>query len=152
PLGSKVTLDVVEHKGTARETRQRKTIVLDRETALTIHLDEGRRRSVASVQASARAKTEKSSKRPMSSDDAVLNQLRALASPDMGTGYSSTMDGGCDSAGIPSENFLLPMARAGEMITSEGKLDSLVGTAAEVTTRTTVSADRRYLRVTAAPV
>jgi hypothetical protein len=87
----------------------------------------------------------------MSSDDAVLNQLRALASPDMGV-YSSTMDGGCDSAGIPSENFLLPTARTGEMIASEGKLDSLVGTAAEVTTQTTVSADRRYVRVTAAPV
>ncbi len=151
PLGSKVTLDVIEHKGTARETRQRKTIQLERETTVTIHLDDGRRRSIASVQASARAKTEKPSKRPMSSDDAVLNQLRALASPDMGS-YSSTLDGGCDSAGIPSENFVLPMARAGEMITSEGKLDSLVGTAAEVTTQTTVSADRRYVRVTAAPV
>ncbi len=145
PQGSSVTLQVVEHQGTADERIiLRKTIVADFEKAPateTINLKVGRRTAVASVSPTPMLSATDDRKEKIEGGDQVLNKLRALSDPDLmgsgggvrgGSGYlppiSAKMPSGRGS--LPSHNY-------------QGKAASVVDSGVEMTYKPVVSVDRR---------
>src|SRR5207302_1693424 len=49
PLGGKATLEIIQHQGTPKESRQRTAVAFDRNHTLTFNLEEGSRTSADSV-------------------------------------------------------------------------------------------------------
>jgi hypothetical protein len=153
PLGSKATLEIIEHQGTNSETRQRETLVFERSKDLTVVLKEGRRKSVAQVPASSTAARTPSAAVVSQNSDRILNKLRALADPE--SSFGTGIQGTTVSAGQPAPfaGGVPPPARAnGEQLTFQGMVTSGVGNSVDFTTQATVSADRRYVRLSLAPV
>ncbi len=82
-----------------------------------------------------------------------MNKLRAMADPDLN--LSSRMQGGTVSAGTPSVTTLagVPVGRAGgEQLTFQGGVSSSFTNSIDFTAQATISADRRYVRLSLAPV
>jgi tetratricopeptide (TPR) repeat protein len=152
PLGSKVTLEVIEHQGTPEETHRRETIAFDRTHALTVILNDGRRHSVAQVPPPS-ALQKKATIARAESPDRVFTKLRALADPDL-TLAEPGMKGGAGSLGRPSGQDggagLMPPGQPGQQI-FQGNI-SRFGNGADLTAQATVSPDRRYVRLSLAPV
>jgi uncharacterized protein with von Willebrand factor type A (vWA) domain/tetratricopeptide (TPR) repeat protein len=150
PLGSKATVEIIRNQGTAQESRHRETVSFDRTYQMSVRLEEGRRRSVAEIPPAATMKRTKVD--DMSSSDRVLNKLRALAYPD-DNNFATGVRGATASAGLPNENFnYLSTSLGGETVAYRRKMAPVATNAAEVTAQASVSADRRYVRLSLAPV
>src|SRR5262249_17940814 len=81
PLGSKATVQVIEHQGTPQERIVlRESVPYDRNQPIKVKLKEGRRTSVAQVSPLALART--TVKETGGDGGDILNKLRALADPD----------------------------------------------------------------------
>jgi len=153
PLGSKATLEIVQHHGTPAETRQRETLVFDRSQDFTFHLTDGTRTAVARVSPQSNAPRPPSEGSVSQGSDRVLNKLRAMADPD--AGLSSGMQGGTGSAGTPTMTTVagVPVGRAGgEQFAFQSAVPSSVTNSIDLMAQATVAADRRYVRLSLAPV
>jgi hypothetical protein len=153
PLGSKATLEIVQHHGTPSETRQRETLVFDRSQDFTFHLGNGTRTAVARVSPQSMAPRPPGESSVSQGGDRVLNKLRAMADPDSGT--STGMQGGTGSAGTPTMTTVagVPVGRAGgEQMAFQSAVPSSVTNSIDLMAQATVSADRRYVRLSLAPV
>lgn len=143
PLGSKATLEIIQHQGSPRETRRRETIVFDRKHTLTFSLDAGQRTAAEYVPPpSANQRAKKTPER--SSPDRVFTKLRAKADPEFAGGEPSGMEGKLASLGIPVSP---PRSRAVErslsdQVVYQTKVSSAVPNSADLTAQLTVAPDQ----------
>ncbi len=154
PLGSKATVEIIQHQGTPEETHQRETVVFDRSHTMTFHLATGRRTSLAQVPP---APLRKPLGKTVKSEggDYVLNKLRSLADPEIVAEDSSTR-GGVGSAGLPVDLQGLPptLPAGGETdpVSVQTRVSPLVGNSVDLTARASISPDRRFVRFSLDPV
>jgi hypothetical protein len=152
PLGSKATLKIIQHQGTPDESVQQETIVFDRTHTLQVVLKEGRRKSLAQVPPPTVHQRKSVARSPSGSE--IRNKLLALADPD-GYGVNRGMRGGVTSAGMPTDSDFkdsLPSGRqGGGQVVFQGRVTS-VPNAMDLAAQAVVSADRRYVRLSLAPV
>jgi tetratricopeptide (TPR) repeat protein len=148
PLGSKASLEIIRNQGTPEEQRTRTTFVFDRTHTLTVDLKEGRRKEVAQVPPSSSVQRPKAVS--VASSDRVLNKLRALADPDLAVSDGG-MRGGVSSSGAAAQSGI----KGPENFTAEsyaGAVKSLVNGGMDLTAQAALSQDRRFVRVSLAPV
>jgi tetratricopeptide (TPR) repeat protein len=144
PLGNKVKLEILEHQGTPQETVHVQTINLAEGRSTLVQLADGRRTQAASVPPPAVRKRPESPAEVAVTTDSVLNQLRALTdTDDVGGGIRGNVGG-----------FGTPVATAGksarsrdEEVTYQTRVAPSVINSADMTVQATVSADRRYVRL-----
>lgn len=143
PLGSKATLEVIEHEGTPRKkTLFRDTIVFDRTHTVKVTLKDGRRTSVAQVPAA----PPRSEVKAKVQSDRALNQLRALADSDQGDADAGVR-GGMEPIAAPM------LARSTERASLQAaKISSNVSSGMEMTLQPVVTSDRRVVGMTLNPV
>jgi tetratricopeptide (TPR) repeat protein len=153
PLGAKATLKIITHQGTPQQRERIETVTLDRDHKMKVALDEGRRTSLAKVPpASASQQPALASARP--DRGRVFNKLRALADPDFADSGSS-VQGGLSAPGISvngSSGSRLPNVTAQGGQAFQQGIFSPVNGGADLTAQAEVSADRRYVTVSLAPV
>jgi hypothetical protein len=152
PLGSRATVEVIQHQGTPQETRTRQSVTFDRTHTLKVALQDGRRTSVAQVPPPGSLQRPKPAT-TAANPDRVLNQLRALSDPDLV--YDGGMNGNASSYGsVASERSgaLGPQDFAGTSASYAGKLPAAIQGGMELTTQAALSKDRRYVRLSVAPV
>jgi len=140
PLGGKATVEIIQHQGTARETRRRETIPFDRSYTLTVALDDGRRTSAAYVPPPT-ANEHKRTKLEIASSDQVLIKIRNLANPEISG--ESNVRGGLASLGLPAPIKDKPLARetAGEVV-YQTRLPTGAGSGIDLTAQATVAPDQ----------
>ncbi len=153
PLGSKANVKIIEHQGTPQERVRQETIVFDRTHTMRLGLDGGRRLSVAHVSpavANSRPRTELV-KEPSGGD--IRNKLRALADPEYAT-VNTGMVGGMASLGVPVEprpSDRLPSRMPTEAVAYQ-TMSAALPNSLDLAAQATVSADRKYVRLTLSPV
>jgi tetratricopeptide (TPR) repeat protein len=154
PLGSKANLKIIQHRGTPQETVQQETIVFDQTHTLRLSLKDGRRQAVAHVpspNANERPRTQLV-KEPNGGD--IRNKLRSMADPEFAS-VNTGMVGGMASLGVPVEPQLRPDLRPDriqtEAIAYQTRSASLPNSM-DLAAQATVSADRKYVRVSLSPV
>ena len=155
PLGAKVTVEIIQHQGTADERIDIQTLVIDKTNKLTVALDKGRRTSVASVPPpSANDETVREDK--AANPDRVLNKLRAMADP---TSIEATglRGGGFRSTGVvkakPGDIRAVSAAATDPSKTPAfQKVNSFVGNALDMTAQTTVVPEKGEIRMRLTPV
>jgi hypothetical protein len=151
PLGGKAKLEVIRHQGTAQETVEPVTVTFSNTNTLTVRLDDGRRTEAAAVPPpSAVQKPE-----PLieSNDrDRVWAQLRALSEPsENGTGLRGAVGaGGAQTA--TRETVRAMDGGRGEQVAYQTRVQPFVSNSVDLTAQATISADRRYVRLSVAPM
>ncbi|HEV3261402.1 MAG TPA: hypothetical protein VG013_31405, partial [Gemmataceae bacterium] len=154
PLGSKATLRIIEHQGTPDETEHRETVTLDRKATVKFTLDTGRRTSSAQVSPEASQPRAARANDNVSSGANVFSKLRALANPDQDMSFSG-MQGGVTSLGVQIEST--PPDKPADpspadQVAYQSKVAPFVPNSLDLTAQATVSADRRFVRLSLAPV
>jgi hypothetical protein len=157
PLGDKAQLRVIRHQGTPQEIEELVTVDLRgsrTSTPVTVQLGEGRRKRAASVPApTVYQPPERGPSQGMAQSDRVLHTLRALADPEV-NGYESSVRGGLATTGRPVAR--LPSRREeqapDERTLYHTKVAPFVTNSIDVTAQASISADRRYVRLSLAPV
>jgi hypothetical protein len=151
PLGGKAKLEVIRHQGTAQETTEAVTVTFSNTNTLTVRLDDGRRTESAAVPPpSAIQKPEP----PIESNDRdrVWAQLRALSEPsENGTGLRGSV------SGIGGQTSQRETVRAtdggrGEQTAYQTRVKPFVSNSVDLTAQATISADRRYVRLSVSPM
>jgi tetratricopeptide (TPR) repeat protein len=152
PLGAKATVEVIQHQGTPQQTIERHTIAFDRSHQLKIAVADGRRTTMAVVPPT--LPNRRTEDQPNERARAV-SKLRALAS-----GSYNEMDvgmrGGMASVGGQAAQQRTPAnpqtANAVEEVAYQTKVAGFVSNSMDLTAQARVSADRRYVRLSMAPV
>jgi tetratricopeptide (TPR) repeat protein len=146
PLGSKVTVEIVQHQGTPRENRQRQTIVLDRSHTIKLNLADGRRTTVASVPA---VMPERQVEKQAQSTDghSVLTRLRALTDPSCADALIG-MTGGLDASGrhLPAPRAARPRQTGDVIYQSKVSMSNDM----DMTAKVVVKGDQSFMEL--APV
>jgi hypothetical protein len=153
PLGSKATLEIVEHEGTPDETLRRETLELKDEAAISVPLDEGRRTSTAQVSPEAVKRRQREAEAEVESGSSILADMRSLAT----TGFSSSgISGGVSASGIAIDSEqTTPPAEVGGLdgqVAYQAKVSPFLNNSMDMTAQATVSADRRSVRLSLTPV
>lgn len=143
PLGSKATVQVVEHQGTPQERIVlRESISFDRSHTLKVQLKEGRRTSVAQVSPHALAR--KSVKETAGEGGDILNKLRALADPDFAP--TGAVRGGVSALGtsaVASQPQRIDPRKTLAQSAIQEKVNSFVNTGVEMTLQPIISSDNQ---------
>jgi tetratricopeptide (TPR) repeat protein len=148
PLGSKVTVEIVQHQGTPKENRQRQTIVLDRSHTIKLNLADGRRTTVAAVPAvPPEHRTDRDAEALQG--NRLLNKLRATADPTFVEG-STGMDGGLASSGrqIASRRRASTGARLSGDVVYQSKMATLAANSMDMTAKVVVKDGQSFMEVT----
>jgi tetratricopeptide (TPR) repeat protein len=157
PLGDKAQLRVIRHQGTPQETEELMTVEMRGSrisTPVTVRLDDGRRKHVASVPPPASYEPPEQGVAEMNRTDRVLHTLRALADPEVSGFEPGAIKGGLQTTGRPVPPR--PPSRPDDVIAEERTLyhtrvsPFFLGSA-DVTAQATISADRRYVRLSVVP-
>jgi hypothetical protein len=159
PLGSKVKLKIIQHKGTPEQAERIETVVLDRDAKVKVVLDQGRRTSLAPVAPAAPPrKTEAVAGRKTGSDQ-VFNKLRALADPELMMSSDSPVKGGLGSMGVAVDDRLAlqgPGGAAGPVAGQQGIPGlGFANNGIDLTAQANLESNRdgtRYVRLSVAPV
>jgi len=151
PLGGKAKLEVIRHQGTAKETTETTTVTFSNTNSLMVRLDDGRRTEAAAVPPpSAIQKPE-----PLietNDRDRVWTQLRALSEPsENGTGLRGDLGASGSSASAREPVRAMDGAR-GEQMAYQTQVKPFVSNSLSLTAQATISADRRYVRLSVAPM
>lgn len=152
PLGSKATVQVIEHQGTSEERIVlRESLAFDRTHKLKVQLKDGRRTSVAQVSPYALAR--KPVKEQVTEGGNVLNKLRALADPELGHGggVRGGVSAGGTSAPVARSQRFDPATALAQPAFQE-KVTSFVNTGLEMTLQPIVSPDKQVIGVSLNPV
>jgi hypothetical protein len=152
PLGGKATVEIIRHQGTPQEKRQRETIVFDRTHTLTMALADGRRTTAEYVPPPAAQRPRETAAAPQASTSA-LTKLRALADGDY-SGAGSTVRTGLASLGLqtPARDPRPGERSPSDVMAYQTRLSPLVTSGTDFTAQASVTADRKYLRLSLAPV
>jgi tetratricopeptide (TPR) repeat protein len=150
-LGDRAQLRVIQHQGTPEETEQLISVDLRSAAPVKVHLNGGRRLDAAYV-------SPPSSQRPIEAapiaKQDILSELRSLADPDV-TGVTKGFQAHTSS---PTATQVAPVvAKAPEPSPNDQayfqtKISSFVKNSLDVTAQATLSADRRHVRVSLAPL
>jgi len=154
PLGDKAQLTVIRHQGTPEQTEELVTVNLKESKPLTVTLAGGRRKETAYVPPPARQDASELSATATGGSDKVVNQLRALADPEL-SGTVRAMRGGNYGPGMAAPSArTLPTSEAGpgDRVLHQTKVDSFVRNSMDVTAQAVLAADRRSVRVSVTPV
>jgi hypothetical protein len=154
PLGSKAKVVIIRHQGTEDETRTEEVIRFDRKYTFKIKLKGGRRKTVAAVPPPVVHK-QPPTKQGMSETTRVLTKLRDLASPEFGGGAASRTSGGIGSFGganVPPPGAAPLNRTQPEELAFETRVSPFLLNGADLTAQASVSADRKYIRLTMNPV
>jgi tetratricopeptide (TPR) repeat protein len=155
PLGDKAQLRIIRHQGTPEETEELVTVDLKssrNSTPVTVNLASGRRTETAYVPplgAYDKPEPVATASRP----DRVQQQLRALADPEVNGMEASGMSADVTGAGQP----VLPRTprntepSPSDRLLYQTKVAPFVQNAVDVTAQATISADRRFVRLSLAP-
>jgi tetratricopeptide (TPR) repeat protein len=147
PLGGKAKLEIVEHQGTPQETIHVVTLNLAESRGTTVKLPDGRRTQAAAVPPPGALKRSEASAEAAASTSSILDQLRSMTEPPDFTGGISGSVGGF---GTPVE----PVRAAGKSRKShddesayQTRVSPFQFNTADLTAQATISADRRYVRL-----
>jgi hypothetical protein len=147
PLGNKAKLEIIEHQGTPQETVHVQTINLAEGRSALVQLADGRRTQAASVPPPAARKRPESPAEVAVSTDSVLNQLRALTdTEDVGGGIRGSVGGFGTPVATTRPEGKSARSRDDE-VTYQTRVAPSVINSADMTVQATVSADRRYVRL-----
>jgi tetratricopeptide (TPR) repeat protein len=150
PLGGKAKVEVIRHQGTAKETIEATTVSFSNTNTLTVRLDDGRRTEAAAVPPP--SAVQKPAPVIESNDrDRVWAQLRALSEPsENGTG----LRGDIGAAGSQSarETVRATDGGRGEQMAYQTRVQPFVSGSVNLTAQATISSDRRYVRLSVAPM
>jgi hypothetical protein len=152
PLGNKAKLEIIQHQGTPQETTRLVTLNFAESNTAQVKLADGRRTEAASVPPQAAAKRPAPPADAPASTDQVLGQLRAMTDP----GDPATIQGSAFSLGVPTS--LQPVAvkpdknKTQEQVTYQTRVAPFVNNTIDLTAQATVSADRRYVRLSMTPM
>jgi tetratricopeptide (TPR) repeat protein len=143
PLGSKAKLVIIKHQGTPEESREEQVIRFDREHTLKVQLEGGRRTSAASIPPDAAYKRPEN-KDQVSQSSQIMTKLRDLADPEFNESNSSRSWGA---------NPRQPLNRnQSEQVAYQTRVSPFLPNSIDLTAQAVVSADRRYVRLSVAPV
>jgi hypothetical protein len=146
PLGNKAKLEVIQHQGTPQETVRPITINFADANTVTVPLKEGRRTELASVPPP--ESLQRSDPLPdMPSTDRVLTQLRNLTDPGEGPTNGITGSVACNGTPSPGKAAPKPYDSRGEQVRYQTRVEPFVTNTADLTAQATISADRRYVRL-----
>jgi hypothetical protein len=150
PLGGKAKLEVIRHQGTAQETTETVTVTFSNTNTLTVRLDDGRRTEAAAVAPpSAIQKPEPAIE--TNDRDRVWAQLRALSEPsENGTGLRGDLS--ATGAQTTRETVRAMDGARGEQLAYQTRVQPFVSGSVNLTAQATISADRRYVRLSVAPM
>jgi hypothetical protein len=149
PLGGKAKVDVIEHQGTPEETIHTVTINLAESRSTAFKLASGRRTESATVPPPAAARPPEPPAEVATSTDQVLNQLRAMTEPaDVGGGIRGDVTG----FGTPVDTMMRATGSKAnrpkdEQVAYQTRVSPFLLNTADVTAQATISADRRYVRL-----
>jgi tetratricopeptide (TPR) repeat protein len=153
PLGNKAKLEIIQHQGTPQETSRLVTVNFAEGNTVTVKLADGRRTEAAAVPPQASAKRPASPADAPASTDQVLSQLRALTDP----GDSSAgIQGSAFCLGVPTTPPTIKVKpdqqKTQEQVTYQTRVAPFVNNSIDLTAQATVSADRRYVRLSMTPM
>lgn len=139
PLGSKATLEIVEHDGTPEQRiLVRDRIAFDRTHTLSVNLRSGRRKSVAQISSLVCPRQEAHS----TTSDRSLHQLQSLVDADAGTSVRGGF-GHRESSASPKQRLSRPRTR---------KLPSVVASGIEMTLQPVLANDHSVLGMSLQPI
>src|SRR5262249_50447311 len=152
PLGDKVQLQIIRHQGTRDQTLDLMTVRVDsnRSQAITIHLDGGRRTETAYVPPPAALQPTEKPAPPLESQNKVLAKWRPRAAPEV-TDYARRGlrgDVGAPGRPVASRPISSPPDRSpSDRTFYQTKVAPFVANSVDVTAQATISADRRFVRL-----
>jgi hypothetical protein len=151
PLGGKATVEIIRHQGTPQEKRHRETVVFDRSHGMTVALEDGRRTTAEYVPPPAPRRTTETAAAP--AGPSVLTKLRALAEGDL-TGVERPIRAGLASLGVqvPTREPRPGDRSPSDVMAYQTRVSPLVASGTDFTAQASVTADRRFLRLSLAPV
>jgi tetratricopeptide (TPR) repeat protein len=151
PVGGKAQVEIIEHQDTPKERRRLVSVDLKAGNTLTVQLAEGRRQEVASVPPPALQRPESPTER-LEASVSIMAQLRDLAAP-VDLGMSPGIRGGAGSPVLePPREPNKSRDRKDEPTTYQTRVSPFVTNSANLTVQAAVSADRRYVRLSLAPM
>jgi tetratricopeptide (TPR) repeat protein len=153
PTGGKAKLEVIRHQGTPNETVTPITVTLTENTVVPVKLEDGRRTETAFVPPPAPRPTPPAE---LGGIDRVVSQLRALAEGSQGT------ERGTAQADVGSTGVALTKptpikaddkkSQQSEQVVFQSKVSPFVfNGGVDLTAQGTISADRRYVRLSLNP-
>jgi hypothetical protein len=146
PLGNKAQLKIIRHQGTPQETEELTTLDLSSTKPVKVTLGNGRRIETAYVppQASVQA----SDSPTLDNPNRLLNQLRAMADPEI-TQYERGFQSSGSSSGIPMASSRPANVKDSpdDRTLMQNRVASFVKNSVDVTAQAVLSADRRTVRV-----
>jgi hypothetical protein len=156
PLGSKATVEIIEHQGTPQETLRRETVVVDQSNVFKISLSQGRRKTLAHVPPASAYQKPKAAVAQAGAKGGIIEKLRSVADPDL-YGSKASMRGGIASSGSPVGPDFQPPPPGGGGPGGPGQppivqqpIVSPFANNLDMTAQAMVTADRRYVRLSVA--
>ncbi|MFO0844433.1 MAG: vWA domain-containing protein [Gemmataceae bacterium] len=154
PLGGKAQLKVIRHQGTPDETEELVTVRVSGTVAepVAVRLAGGRRTRTASVPPAAAHEAPGDAAAPLDPQAEVLFKLGALATADRAE--RGAMQAGVAGAGrpVPRPGRPTPTRHEGDRTVYQNRVQPFVADSMELTAQAVLSADRRSVRVSVAPV
>jgi hypothetical protein len=152
PLGGKAQLTIIRHQGSPDETQQLITVDLATAKPTLVTLEGGRRKELAYVPPpSSNDLTTATEPIATTSPDRVLNQLRALADPEV-TGFNQAPRGGGYALGFEQpKEYKAPKPSDQDKTLIQQRVASFVRNSVEVTAQAQLTSDRRGVRLTFQP-
>jgi hypothetical protein len=153
PLGNKAKLEIIQHQGTPQETTRLVTVNFAEGNTVKAKLADGRRTEAAAVPPQAAAKRPQAPVDAPRSADQVLSQLRALTDPgDSPAG----IQGSAFCLGVPTTPPTIKVKqdpqKTSEQVTYQTRVAPFVTNSIDLTAQATISADRRYVRLSMTPM
>jgi tetratricopeptide (TPR) repeat protein len=149
PLGGKVRVEVIQHQGTPEESRHLETLRIGQKHTFHVALTGGRRTAPAAVPPPGAAEQAEAAVKPQSSMR-ILRVLRDIAESDFSAFARGGIQGGFGAPmGSRAQPAVASSAKQSDRLAFQTAISSLGGV--NLTTRTTVSADQRTMRVSLIP-
>jgi tetratricopeptide (TPR) repeat protein len=156
-LGNKAQLRIIQNQGTPQESEKLITLHLESSVAepVTFQLEKGRRTETAYLAPTAVMERPVSTTEAGQSRDQVLNQLRALANPEI-IGARRGLRGGMAAAGrpvVPADAGARALKKQpADRMLQHTRVSQFVRNSLDVTAQAVLSADRRHVRLSLNPV
>jgi hypothetical protein len=149
-LQDKVQLEIIQHQGTSKESH--KLVTVKAGEVIKVKVDDGKRTTLAQVPPPATSRRVEQAASP-GGTDAVMGRLRALADNDPLDGGTTGIAGGFGTFGATetSKDFSPGQRSPAERVAFQTKVSPFVSNNIELTAQATISADRRYVRLSLSP-
>jgi hypothetical protein len=156
PLGDRAQLRVIQHQGTAEETEQLLSVDLQSAAPIKVRLASGRRTEAAYVPPPSAVRPPEAVVASRTGGTDVLAELRNAADPEI-TGVQKGFRAQASSPTATRVSIATvadrdPDPSPNDRAFYQTKIDSFVKNSLDVTAQAVLSADRRHVRVSLAPV